>query len=399
LLRLKQRKHVTLDSLLDSRSDGCYTARRYQPSANGEEETMRIGICGLPQSGKTTIFNALTGADHDLHGYGGGVRLNREVVDVVDQRLDWLHEFEGSKKKTYSQIEYLDVAGLSSGEGETAVSARFITELRRAEALLIALRAFENPATPHPAGSIDPARDLEDFLLELTVVDHQAVTTRRGSVDKGVNRSDKKALERVEQEKAALERLGTALEAGTRIAELELQPVELAVARNLGLLTLKPLVPVLNADADGRDLKTDMERIIESCGAEPVVLNGKLENEIRELEADEAAEFRREFDLPAGALERTVRACFDALELLVFFTVGPKEARAWPVRRGSSALEAAGVIHSDIGRGFIRAEVAAYDDLREHGSYAELKQHGLYRTEGKDYPIADGDVVYFRFQV
>ncbi|MBD3371571.1 MAG: redox-regulated ATPase YchF [Candidatus Coatesbacteria bacterium] len=361
---------------------------------------MKVGICGLPQSGKTTVFNALTGADYELHAYGGGaVKVNLETASVADERLDWLHKLESSKKKTPTQIEFLDVAGLGAGEGGGAVAARFISELRRAEALMVVLRAFDDPALPHPVGSLDPLRDLESFILELGVVDLQAVTTRLGSVGRGVDRGDKKAQERVRREEGALERLAAALEAGRPAREIELEADEAELVRGLGLLTMKPLIPVVNVDLDCSLDKSALEGVAEHCDHRPVIVHGRLENEIRGLEPDEAAEFRSEFGVPGGIVDELVRACFEALELHVFFTVGPKEARSWTIRRGATAIEAARAIHSDIARGFIRAEVAAFDELSEHGSFAALKKRGLYRIEGKDYVVADGDVIYFRFQV
>jgi GTP-binding protein YchF len=355
---------------------------------------MNIGLCGLPQSGKTTLFNLLTGSRHEAHP--GKVEVNVEVTPVVDERLDWLWSLEERKGKlTRAQVTYLDVAGLARGQGGGSVAARFISELRRADALLVVLRAFDDPNVPHPEGSVNPARDFEVFLLELGVADLGAVQTRLANVDRGVDRGDKRALELAAAEREALGRLAHTLEGGGPASAVELTAAEEELVRGLGLLTLKPAIILLNADADGRDLSADIAKFT----GEPLVIHGKLEGELADLEPEESVLMRREFGLPEDAVQRVVRTCYDTLGLESFFTSGEKETRAWTLPRGGTALEAAGCIHSDIARGFIRAEVAHFEDLREHGSFAELKKRGLYHVEGKDYPVRDGDVILFRFAI
>jgi len=354
---------------------------------------MNVGLCGLPQSGKTTLFNLLTGSRHDLNP--GKVEVNVEVTPVTDERLDWLWSLEGRGKLTRAQVTYLDVAGLARGQGGGSVAARFISELRRADALLVVLRAFDDPNVPHPEGSVNPARDFEIFLLELGVADLGAVQTRLGNAGKGVDRGDKRALEQAALERDVLERLATALEGGGPASSVELIPAEEELVRSLGLFTRKPLVTLLNADADGRDLSLDVSRLAD----EPLVVHGKLEDELAGLEPEEAGLMRLEYGLPEGGVQRVVRACYDVLGLESYFTSGEKETRAWTIKRGASAVEAAACIHSDIARGFIRAEVAHFEDLKEHGSFAELKKKGLYRIEGRDYIVRDGDVILFRFSV
>ncbi|MCX7022876.1 MAG: DUF933 domain-containing protein, partial [bacterium] len=344
-------------------------------------------------SGKTTIFNLLTGSHHDPHP--GKVEVNVEVTPVADERLDWLWSLEGQGKLTRAQVTYLDVAGLARGQGGGSVAARFTSELRRADALLVVLRAFDDPNVPHPEGSVNPARDFEIFMLELGVVDLGAVQTRMENVDKGVNRGDKKALELAALEREVLGRLARTLEGGGPASAVDITPAEEELVRYLGLLTLKPTIELLNADADGRDLSKDFNQMT----AEPLVIHGKLEGELNGLDPEEAGPMRREFGLPEGGVQRVVRACYDTLGLLSYFTSGEKETRAWTLPRGGTAVEAAGCIHSDIARGFIRAEVAHFEDMREHGSIAELKKRGLYHIEGKDYLIRDGDVILFRFSI
>jgi GTP-binding protein YchF len=354
---------------------------------------MNVGLCGLPQSGKTTLFNLLTGSHHEVHP--GKVEVNVEVTPVADERLDWLWSLEGRGKLTRAQVTYLDVAGLARGQGGGSVAARFINELRRADALLVVLRAFDDPNVPHPEGSVNPARDLDVFMLELGVADLGAVQTRLGSVDRGVDRGDRRAMERAALERGLLERLAKTLEGGGPASDVELDSAGEELVRGLGLLTRKPVVTLLNADADGRDLSGDVNRL----AVEPLVVHGKLEGELAALEPEETGLLRREYGLPEGCVQRVVGACYDALGLESFFTTNEKETRAWTLPRDGTALEAAACVHSDIARGFIRAEVAHFEDLREHGSFAELKKRGLYHTEGRDYRVRDGDVILFRFSV
>jgi GTP-binding protein YchF len=356
---------------------------------------MNVGLCGLPQSGKTTLFNALTGADYEARP--GRVEVHIEVTPVEDGRLTWLWSLEERGKLTPAQITYTDVAGLAKGEGGGSVAARFINELRRADALLVVLRAFSNPNVPHPEGSVAPARDYEVFLLELGVADLGAVRTRLGSVGKGIDRGDRKAVELAEVERGVLGRLGQTLEEDLPASSLELAPAEEELIRGLGLLTRKPMIALLNADADGRDAAKDVEALARSRVGEPLVVFGKLAGELAELEPEEAGQLRREFDVPDDQLQNVVQTCYGALDLHSFFTTNEKETRAWTLRRGGTALEAAACVHSDIARGFIRAEVAHFEDLKRHGSFAELKKRGLYRTEGRDYVVRDGDVILFRF--
>ncbi len=365
---------------------------------------MKVGLCGLPQSGKTTLFNALTDSSYELHSFAGGaVRVNQEVTAVHDADLLWLHELTQSKKLTEAQIEYLDVSGLAKGDSGGTVAARFLAELRRADALLIVLRAFEDNALPHPDGSVNPPRDLENFYLELGVADLSAVTTRLGSVGRGINRADKAAMALVELEQTALELVAAALEEGQPASSVKLTDQQYEAVRGLGLFTHKPAMVVLNADLDGREVAEDIAAIetlgFKSIGFKSIIVHGKLELEIASFDEDESAEYRQEFELPAGILDNVVALCYDTLGLHSYYTTGPKETRAWTVRRNATAVEAAKVIHSDIARGFIRAEVAHFADLREHNSMNELKKLGLYHTEGKDYVVQPQDVILFRFQV
>ncbi|MCK4593110.1 DUF933 domain-containing protein, partial [bacterium] len=235
--------------------------------------------------------------------------------------------------------------------------------------------------------------------LELGVADLGAVETRMGSVGRGADRGDKRAMELVKTERAVLERLARALDEGKPASTLELEPSEEELIRGLGLLTRKPLIPLLSVDADRREVSKDVRKLAEKLPGEPLVVHAKLEGELAGLEPDEAVLMRREFGIPDDALQRVVQSCYSALELHSFFTTNRKETRAWTLRRGGTALEAAAHVHSDIARGFIRAEVAHFDDLKGYGSFAELKKRGLYHTEGKDYVVRDGDVILFRFSV
>lgn len=353
---------------------------------------MNVGLCGLPQAGKTTLFNVLTGSTYELHP--GKVEVHVEVSEVEDERLAWLWSLEKSGKLTPSQITYIDVAGLARGK-----AARFINELRRADALLVVLRAFDDPNVPHPEGSVNPVRDYDTILLELGVADLGAVETRMGSVGRGADRGDKRAMEMVATERAVLERLSRTLDESRPVSTLALEPFEDELIRGLGLLTRKPLIPLLNVDADGLEVSNGARKLARRLPGEPLVVHAKLEGELADLEPDEALLMRREFSIPERSLQRVVQASYSALELHSFFTTNRKETKAWTLRRGGTALEAAARVHSDIARGFIRAEVAHFDDLQLHGSFAECKKRGIYRTEGRDYVVQDGDVILFRFSV
>jgi GTP-binding protein YchF len=382
---------------------------------------LTVGIIGLPLSGKTTVFNALTRAGAEISGYPTStVQANRAVVQVPDERLARLAEIFNPRKIVPTSVEFVDVAGIGQGTEETrrqGLSAEFLGHIRNADALAIVVRCFENPAAPHPAGSIDATRDLDELLSELALTDLATVERRIESTLRKTKTGDKKAVEEIE----FLRRLREHLNEGRTASELTFSQAEDAVLRELFLLTMKPRLYVVNV---GEDALGAAGALLESggaaagaasgelaCvnavgeraraeGAEVVAVSAKLEAELGELAEEDAAEYLGALGLPKLGSDRVVQAGYRALNLISFLTAGEDEVRAWTITRGTKAPVAAGKIHTDIERGFIRAEVVHYDDLmRDGGSMKAAKEHGHVRLEGKDYTVRDGDIIEFRFNV
>ena len=380
---------------------------------------LTVGIIGLPLSGKTTLFNALTRAGADISGYPTStVQANRAVVQVPDERLTRLAEIFHPRKIVPTAIEFVDVAGLGQ-ESATAkregLSAEFLGHIRNADALAIVVRCFENPQAPHPAGSVNATRDLDDLLSELVITDLATVDRRIESTSRKAKSGDKKLAEELE----FLRRLRDHLNEGRPASELSYNTLEENTLRELFLLTMKPRLYVVNVGEDalgeaGALLAGDAaapERGELACagavrdrarseGAEIVAVSAKLEAELGELSAEDAAEYLAALGLPALGADRVIQAGYRALDLISFLTAGEDEVRAWTVTQGAKAPAAAGKIHTDFERGFIRAEVVHYDDLmRDNGSMKTAKEHGHVRLEGKDYMVRDGDIIEFRFNV
>lgn len=362
-------------------------------------------ITGLPYVGKTTLFNLLTGGHAATGGFAGAeAETNVGVAKVPDQRIEKLSALFKPKKTTFAEITYRDL-GLtkSAGQGD-GISAKKLGDLRTADALVHVVRAFRDPSVPHTEGSVDPLRDVATLDLELIVADHGIVERRLERIEpelRGAKGPDKEAKER---EKAFLLRALPALETETPLRDLEVDPEELRLVRGYRFLTLLPQLVVVNLD------ETDVARADEILGplravaakhrATAVVQAcAKIEAEIAELPADEAAAFRAELGITEPALERIVRATYELLGLISMFTAGEDEVRAWTIPTGSTAQQGAGAIHSDLERGFIRAEVIAWDELLRHGGEAAARKAGVLRTEGKVYPVRDGDVVHVLFNV
>ncbi len=360
---------------------------------------MKLGIIGLPQSGKTTIFNALTRGDRPVgqHGVSGGGRFEVQtaVVSVPDSRVDTLSAMFQPRKTIYAQVTYADIAGLEASAEKSSFSGPLLNQLAAMDGFLHVARVFENPSVPHPLGSVDARRDLESVDGELLLNDMLAVERKlerladehkKGIVkDKGLHA----------QEAALFARLQAALGAEQPLRALDLTPAEEKLLSSYQLLTRKPILLVLNVGDDQPAAPALPGHDQPRSGV--VALRGKLEMEIAQLPADEAAEFLREYGIAEPSLNRMIRLSYDLLGLESFFTVGEDEVRAWTVRRGATAPEAAGEIHTDLQKGFIRAEVASYTQLVEAGSYAELKARGRLRLEGKDYVVQDGDILNIRF--
>jgi GTP-binding protein YchF len=379
---------------------------------------LTVGIIGLPLSGKTTLFNSLTRAGAEISGYPTStVQANRAVVQVPDERLTRLAEIFHPRKIVPTAIEFVDVAGLGQATEATkreGLSAEFLGHIRNADALAIVVRCFDNPQAPPPAGSIDAGRDLDDLLTELALTDLATVEKRIDATGRKAKAGDKRFAEELE----FLRRLRDHLSDGRPASELHFNSLEEPILKELFLLTMKPRLFVANVSEDtlaeaGTLLESDTKPAggelacaavirdrARADGAEVVAVSAKLEAELGELSEQDAAEYLGALGLPALGADRVIQAGYRALNLISFLTAGEDEVRAWTVTRGSKAPTAAGKIHTDFERGFIRAEVVAYDDLMAlDGSMKAAKEHGKVRLEGKDYVVKDGDIIEFRFNV
>ena len=385
---------------------------------------LTIGIIGLPQSGKTTLFNALTKADAPIGGYATGtVQANVAVVQVPDPRLQPLADIFHPKKTTYTTVEFVDVAGMGQAnaggkEERKGLSAEFIGHIRNADALAIVLRTFSNANVPHPNETVDPIRDLDSLNAELILTDLSTVEKRIERTQRAAKSGDKK----YQQELETLHRLQEALSDLRPASEVELSQQEQGVLSELFLLTLKPRMYVLNVSEDvlgeaqdvlarvasGEDVANatgELQGIVAVAqrakreGAEVVAVSARLEAELTELPEEDAHEYLESLGLPQLGADRVIQVGYRLLNLITFLTAGEDEVRAWTVTKGAKAPEAAGKIHSDIERGFIRAEVTRYEDFIEAGSFAAAAKKGQQRLEGKEYVIQDGDIAHFRFNV
>lgn len=365
---------------------------------------MQIAIVGLAGSGKTTVFNTLTRGHAETGGYGG-VTLNVGVVKVPDARLETLAGIFKPKKIVQADVTYVDLPAVpASSEGHVGTEelpADHLARLRDSDALLHVVRAFEDPAFPHPDGSVDPDRDLERLDLEFVLAD-LAMTDRRLDRLAGSGRHGTQAeREANEREEVVLRRLKTGLEAGRPIRDLGLDADEEKAIRGFRFLTQKPVMVLLNVGES--DLAGAPERVAALTAAyvhdHAVVdaLSARIEMELGELEPDEAAVFMEELGIRGSGLDRIIALSYRLLGLISFLTAGPDECRAWPIPDGSTAVEAAGAIHTDLAKGFIRAETVSYEDLVTLGSMAEARKHGRLRSEGKTYKVRDGDVLEILF--
>ena len=362
---------------------------------------MKTGIIGLPNSGKTTIFNALTGGSAETAAYSSGsLEPNLGTVKVPDPRLHVLTGMFKPRKTIFADVQYIDVAGLSGSARESGgLSPAFLNYIAQVDALLHVVRAFEDPGVPHSQDAVDPRRDIETVDLELAFSDLAIIERRLQRLQGEIGKLAGKEKDLRLQERDVLQRLQASLEADIPIRDVELSADEEKMLRGYQFLSAKPMLIVLNVGED--QLGTDLARSIDYRHKKSLLMQlaGKVEAEIAQLDAEDARAFLEDLQITEPALERAISASYDLLGLISFLTTGPDEVRAWPIRRGTQALEAAGTIHSDIQRGFIRAEVVAYDDLVPAGTMAEAKKRGVVRMEGKTYVVQDGDICHFLFNV
>ncbi len=360
---------------------------------------MELGIIGLPTSGKTTVFNALTRSQRPTAAASTGkLELVTAIVDVPDERVDRLSAMYHPRKTTYAKVTYTDIAGLDQDLGKTGLTGELRNKIAPMDAFVHVVRAFDSDHVPHMLGSVDARRDLERLEGEFILADMIGVETRLERIDERLHKGAK-AEERqmLAEDRELFERLQSALAEGIPLRYLDLTPEQRSGLRGYGLLTLKPTLILLNCGDDPVDPDTVLEA--DRPLTEVISLQGQLEMELSQLSPDEASMFMGEYGIAELALDRVIQASFRLTGLQSFFTVGEDEVRAWNVRKGGSAVEAAGTIHTDLARGFIRAEVVAYADLIAAGSMAAARKAGQVRLEGKDYIVLDGDIVHIRFSV
>ena len=362
---------------------------------------MQIAIIGLPNSTKTTIFNALTRGNLETSAFSSGqFEVHTAVVDVPDPRVDRLSAMFKPRKTTYAKVTYADIAGLAKGVGEGGLSGPLLNTLSQSDALLHVVRAFDDPDVPHVEGSVDPCRDLSILDGELMLSDMIIVERRIERLQDGLKKGgDRQARAASEGELSLFLRLLEILNYDTPLRDMDLTPAEMKLLRNFGLLTLKPTLIVLNIGDGSSEAALGLVSSYRHRHSTIAFLQGRIEMELAQMPPEEAAEFLAAYGIEEPGLNRIIALSYTLLGLQSFFTVGEDEVRAWTIPVGATAVEAAGAIHSDLARGFIRAEVISYEALTRAGSLASARQNGLLRLEGKDYVVQNGDILNIRFNV
>jgi GTP-binding protein YchF len=362
---------------------------------------MHIAIIGLPNSTKTTVFNALTRGHLDTAAFTSGqFEVHSAIIDVPDPRVDLLSAMFTPRKTTYAKVTYADIAGLAKGVSEGGLSGPLLNTISQSDALLHVVRAFEDPDVAHIEGSVDPRRDVaivdEELLLLDLLTAERRVERLQAQLRKGGDKQQKAAYE---AELELFTRLYETLDHGAPLRDTDLNPAQLKMLRNYGLLTLKPMLIVLNVGDSPPDDAMQALRDYHHRHTTVATLQGRLEMELAQMPREEAAEFLAGYGISEPGLNRIIRRSYTLLGLHSFFTVGEDEVRAWTIPVGANAVEAAGAIHSDLARGFIRAEVISYDALVEAGSLTAARHKGLLRLEGKEYVVQNGDILNIRFNV
>ena len=364
---------------------------------------MEITIIGLPQSGKTTVFNAASRGAAQVAAFAN--RINLGAAKVPDERLDVLNGIFRPKRKVNAEVTYADLPAAAEGSGKIqSIGGEYLNTLQRADAILMVARAFDDPSVPHAADSIDAFRDIDTLLFELTISDLDILERRLQRVSDGFKSAKAADRDALNKEQATLSRVRDDLEAGVHVRDQSLTEDELRLLSGFQMLTTKPLVVVVNVGEDQLDdipaTEARLGAEVETRRVRTAALCGKLEMELAQMDPEDELEFRDSLGIEGeSSLSRVINLCYEALDLISFMTVGDDEVRAWPITRGTPALKAAGKIHSDLERGFIRGEVVTYDNMVSCRTLSEARKHGMLRQEGKTYVVQDGDIMHVLFNV